>query len=130
MSAKPYHVKAGSGRTYDVGIPITVKAGERGTGNGAAVIEFEARRGEEPGQHSHDTEDEMFYVLEGRITLKCGRKTFEASKGDFVFLPKGVPHDYEIHGNKPVRLLVITSPPRKNAKGWRGFVGDFESDGG
>jgi hypothetical protein len=50
MSAKPYHVKAGSGRTYDVGIPITVKAGERGTGNGAAVIEFEARRGEEPGR--------------------------------------------------------------------------------
>lgn len=124
---KPYHLERDAGRTYDVGIPITVKAGERGTTNGAAVIEFVTRKGEEPGEHTHETEDEMFYVLDGDVTFKCDGESFEARGGSFVFLPRGLPHDYVIRSNEPVRLLVITSPPRDGDHGWGGFVADFQS---
>jgi mannose-6-phosphate isomerase-like protein (cupin superfamily) len=124
---QPYHLKSGEGQTYDVGIDITVKAGEAHTRHGAAVIEFRTGRGEEPGDHIHKTEDEMFYVLEGRLTFSCDGKRFNAGPGSFVFLPKGLSHNYAIRGKARVRLLVITSPPRSTAKGWGGFVRDFES---
>ena len=125
----PYHRKPGQGTTYDIGIEATVKAGEARSTNGAAVIEFVTRKGEEPGDHVHDTEDEMFYVVDGRITFVCDGKRFDAGPGGFVFLPSGLSHNYIIRGRKPVRLLVITAPPRKNSKGWGGFVGDFASSG-
>ena len=123
----PYYLKRGAGKTHDIGIDVTVKAGEARSTNGAAVIEFVTRKGEEPGDHVHDTEDEMFYVVDGRITFICEGKRFNAGPGGFVYLPRGLSHNYVIRGEKPVRLLVITTPPRKGTKGWGGFVGDFES---
>jgi quercetin dioxygenase-like cupin family protein len=68
---RPFHLKRAQGKTYDIGIDVTVKAGEARTTHGAAVIEFVTRKGEEPGDHVHDTEDEMFYVVDGRITFAC-----------------------------------------------------------
>jgi quercetin dioxygenase-like cupin family protein len=123
---KAYHLKRGKGRAHDIGIEVTVKAGEHRTTNGAAVIEFTTRKGEEPEEHVHETEDEMFYVLDGKLAFNCERRRFDAGPGDFVFLPRGKRHGYSIRSHKPVRLLVITAPPRKSEKGWSGFVGDFE----
>src|SRR5579864_2836064 len=130
VAIEPYHLRRGAGRSRNIGIDITVKAGERQTRHGAAVIEFVTRKGEEPGNHVHPTEDEMFYVLEGRLTFTCAGKRFDAAPGSFVFLPKGLTHNYEIDGDEPVRLLVITAPPRaRKSNGWGGFVGDLESGG-
>ena len=125
---KPYRLRRDEGRSYDIGIPLTVKAGEYRSTNGCAVFEFVTRKGEEPGDHVHATEDEMFYLVDGRVTFICGDERCEAETGDFVFLPRGRSHNYEVRGDEPVRLLVITSPPRWRAsEGWGGFVGDFES---
>jgi quercetin dioxygenase-like cupin family protein len=124
---EPYHLKSGQGARYNIGIDVTVKAGELRTTNGAAVLEFVTRKGEEPGEHVHETEDEMFYVLEGELTFECAGSRFDASTGSFVFLPKGVPHGYTFGTNEPVRLLVITTPPRPSKGGWGGFVGDSET---
>ena len=124
--AHPYHLKRGDGKTYDIGIDVVVKAGEARSSNGAAVIEFVTGKGEEPGDHVHETEDEMFYVLDGPITFVCDGRRFEARTGSFVFLPRGLSHNYIVRSQKPVHLLVITTPPRKDKKGWGGFVGDFE----
>ena len=68
------------------------------------------REGEEPGEHVHPTEDEMCYVLTGSLTFTCGSQTFGVETGGFVFLPRGVPHDYLIRSDGPVRLLVVTAP--------------------
>lgn len=126
---KAYALQSGQGWTYRDGIDFTVKAGERQTTNGAAVIEYHTREGEEPPEHSHPTEDEMFYVLEGALTFRCGNQSFEVESGGFVFLPRGVEHGYTIRSDGPVRLLVVTAPPRDRSDGWGGFVGDFESRG-
>lgn len=124
-----YALKSGQGWTYRNGINFTVKAGEFKTANGAAFIEYTTKKGEEPGDHIHPTEDEMFYVLEGALTFKCGDQKFDVEGGGFVFLPHGIEHGYTIRSDGPVRLIAVTSPPREPGNGWGGFVGDFESSG-
>ena len=128
-ASEAYALKTERGWTYRNGIDFTVKAGEHNATNGAAVIEYTTRKGEEPGEHVHPTEDEMFYVLAGALTFTCGDRTFDVEAGGFVFLPRGIPHDYTIRSDGPVRLLAITAPPREPGEGWGGFVGGFEMDG-
>jgi quercetin dioxygenase-like cupin family protein len=125
----PYALKAGEGPTYQYGVPFTVKAGELKTTNGAAVTEYTTCKGEEPNDHTHPTEDEMFYVLDGSLTFRCGDRTFDLEAGGFVFLPRGIKHGYTIHGDDPARLLVVTAPPREPSPSWQGFVADFEASG-
>jgi quercetin dioxygenase-like cupin family protein len=130
-STRPYALKAGEGWIYQLGIDFTVKASEIRTGSGAAILEYVSKRGEEPGSHTHATEDEMFYVLEGALTFQCGHESFEVEKGGFIFLPRGIEHGYTIRSQDPVRLLVITAPVRDGATGgWGGFVSDLESGQG
>jgi mannose-6-phosphate isomerase-like protein (cupin superfamily) len=126
MASKPYRLKRNQGPTHNIGIKVTVKAGEARTTNGSAVLEYVTRKGEEPEPHVHKTEDEMFYVLDGKLTFDCDGKRLDADRGSFVFLPRGRKHGYTIRSRRPVRLLVITAPPRKGKKGWGGFIGDVE----
>jgi quercetin dioxygenase-like cupin family protein len=124
----PYALQAGQGWSYNYGgVEFTVKAGELGRGRRLAVVEYTTRRGEEPPDHTHTTEDEIFYVLEGAVGFRCGDERFEVADGGFVFLPCGIEHGYTIHSPGDVRLLAITSPARQDAVGgWGGFVADLE----
>ncbi|HEV8193799.1 MAG TPA: cupin domain-containing protein [Ktedonobacterales bacterium] len=122
---RPYALKTGERRTYHDDIDFTVKAGELGKGRRVAVMEYTTRQGEEPPEHTHPTEDEIFYALQGALTVQCGIATLEVGDGGFVFLPRGIPHGYTIHGDGDVRLLTVTSPAQEDAAGgWGGFVGD------
>ena len=127
---RPYALKAGEGWTYNYGIDFVVKAGELGQGRRLAIIEYTTRTGEEPSDHTHKTEDEIFYVLQGALTFRCGDDDFEVADGGFVFLPRGIKHGYRIRSAGDVRLLVVTSPALEDAVGgWGGFVADFEAQG-
>jgi quercetin dioxygenase-like cupin family protein len=128
---QPYALQAGDGWIYRFGIDFTVKASEVKHGSGAAFMEYVTRKGEEPPNHTHNTEDEMFYVLEGAITFRCGGATFDLEKGGFIFLPSGIEHGYTIRSEDPVRLIVVTAPIREGTGGgWGGFVADMESGQG
>jgi quercetin dioxygenase-like cupin family protein len=124
---RAYALRSGQGWVYRFGIDFTLKAREVRESGGAAVLEYTTKKGEEPSDHVHPTEDEMFYVLEGAIRFRCANETFELEKGGFVFLPRGIKHGYTILSDGPVRLLVVTSPVRDEASvGWGGFVADME----
>lgn len=123
---QPYALKAGEGWIYRFGLDFTVKASEVQAGSGVAVLEYTTAHGEEPPDHVHTTEDELFYVLDGAISFRCGGQTFDLVQGSFIFLPRGIEHGYTIHSTQPVRLLVITAPVRENSGGWGGFVADME----
>lgn len=128
---QPYALKSSEGWTYRLGIDFKVKSGELRAGSGAAFMEYVTRQGEEPDDHTHPTEDEMFYVLEGAITFRCGDQSFDLEQGGFVFLPHGLQHGYTLRGETPVRLLVVTASVRDEASaGWSGFVADLESGQG
>ena len=124
---RPYALKAGEGWTYRFGIDFNVKAGEVQEGSSSAFLEYVTIQGEEPQDHTHTTEDEMFYVLEGAITFRCGKETFDLEKGGFIFLPHGIEHGYTIRSDEPARLIIVTSPAREGSSGgWGGFVSDME----
>ena len=124
---QPYALKADEGWTYRFGVDFVVKAGEIREGSGATFLEYVTKKGEEPPDHTHATEDEMFYVLEGEVTFQCGNQTFEVQQGGFIFLPRGLKHGYTIRSENPVRLIVVTAPARDaGGGGWGGFVSDME----
>ncbi|RIK41263.1 MAG: hypothetical protein DCC55_12520 [Chloroflexi bacterium] len=127
---RPYALQAGEGWTYRHGIDFTVKAGELQPGRGAAFTEYTTRKGEEPSDHIHPTEDELFYMLQGELTFRCGGETFDVGEGGFVYLPQGIEHGYTIRSEGPVRLIIVTFPTRApSAAGWGGFIADVERDG-
>jgi quercetin dioxygenase-like cupin family protein len=129
---EPYALPAGQGWTYrfsPLGVDFVVKVGEQRHGRRLAVFELTTRAGEEPPVHTHATEDEIFYVLDGELAFRCGEDRFHAATGAFVFLPRGIPHGYQITGTDPVKLLVITTPaPDDGVPGWSGFIGNVERD--
>ena len=124
---QPYSLKAGEGWTYRYGIDFTIKAGEVSPGRGAAFTVYTTCKGEEPPDHTHPTEDEIFYVLTGSLTFHSGQSSFEVSDGGFMYLPKGMKHGYTINSDGPVRLITVTFPTIDAAgEGWGGFVADME----
>lgn len=127
---RPYALPAGTGRIFHYDIDFTVKVGEQTPGRGVAILEYTTRQGEEPPLHTHPTEDEIFYVLEGELQFVCNGEVFELGPGGMVYLPQGLEHGYRIRSSGDVRLLVITAPPRNGSTpGWGGYVADIETQG-
>ncbi|MBV7271867.1 cupin domain-containing protein [Clostridiaceae bacterium UIB06] len=42
--------------------------------------------------HTHENEDEMFYVLKGVLIIKFRDKDIILNQGEFIIIPKGVEH--------------------------------------
>lgn len=42
--------------------------------------------------HTHENEDEMFYVLKGLLTIKLRDKDIILNEGEFFIIPKGIEH--------------------------------------
>ncbi|HXM49996.1 MAG TPA: cupin domain-containing protein [Pyrinomonadaceae bacterium] len=59
--------------------------------------------------HVHSREDEYFYVLEGAIVVHCGEEEYRAGPRSFVFLPRGIPHAWDVDGESAT-LLMMTVP--------------------
>lgn len=43
--------------------------------------------------HSHDEEDELFYILKGSLTIEMEDRTVVLQEGDAFVVPKGVRHN-------------------------------------
>ena len=43
--------------------------------------------------HSHENEDELFYVLKGRLRMEMESGTVELKEGEMFVVPKGVRHN-------------------------------------
>jgi len=43
--------------------------------------------------HSHDNEDELFYILKGSLTIEMEDRTVVLHEGDAFVVPKGVRHN-------------------------------------
>jgi len=56
--------------------------------------------------HTNSVEHEQ-YVLGGRARVRIGDTTFEASAGDVLLIPAGVPHSYETLGDEPYSFLCL-----------------------
>ena len=100
---------------------ITIKAtGEDTNGSlylGEAVLEpgFPG-----PPPHVHERIHDMFYVLDGVLTMRLGDQTAELPTGSFVCVPPGVVHTFSNPGNASVRMLNFNTPA-----GWEHYMRDL-----
>ncbi len=42
--------------------------------------------------HSHENEDEMFFVIKGSFTMQLRDKDIEINENEFIIIPKGTEH--------------------------------------
>ncbi len=42
--------------------------------------------------HHHETEDELFFVVKGRFTMKLRERDIQVGEGEFIVIPRGVEH--------------------------------------
>ncbi|MGI9105685.1 MAG: cupin domain-containing protein [Pyrinomonadaceae bacterium] len=42
--------------------------------------------------HKHDTEDELFLVVKGHLTIKLRDRDLQLAEGEFAIIPRGVEH--------------------------------------
>jgi quercetin dioxygenase-like cupin family protein len=63
-----------------------------------------------PRPHLHRDHEEAFYVLEGELSVRVGRRKIVAPAGSFVVVPRGVVHRPSNPGPEPTRVLLVFSP--------------------
>ena len=108
---KPIVLAPGQGRAYPMGrIAAVFKADEDETQSRYSVSEWWLEpRTQGPGAHSH-AEDDLFYVIEGVMSLRVGDEWFECPRGSFVLVPGGVTHDFENRGSVRAGVLNFSAP--------------------
>jgi quercetin dioxygenase-like cupin family protein len=79
------------------------------TGGRYAQVELTVQPGTEPPTHTHTREDETFYLLEGSIQFTIGEHVFTAKAGDYVLMPKNIPHSFKVF--TPTAKAVMTIAP-------------------
>ena len=63
-----------------------------------------------PPPHTHEREDETFYVLEGTPTFRLGDERILAAPGDFVNIPRGMLHCFRNFSDAPVKMILTFTP--------------------
>ena len=75
-----------------------------------AVLEALNHPGEGPPLHLHGREDETVYILEGEFRWKLGDQLSVGGPGSFIFIPRGLPHTWQVTGDRPGKMLIHFSP--------------------
>jgi len=66
------------------------------------------RKGFEPPLHVHSREEESSFILEGEIIYEVGEQQIHAKAGDYVHLPRLIPHTFKLVTETVTLLLFIT----------------------
>lgn len=108
----PIILQPGAGRAYDMGrISAIFKADEAETQNAYSISEWWLEpETTGPGAHSHP-EDDVFFVLEGTMSILVGERWIDAPRGSFILVPGGVTHDFENRSRQRAGVLNFSSGP-------------------
>ncbi|MDX1437515.1 MAG: cupin domain-containing protein [Anaerolineales bacterium] len=105
---------AGSDKHFIMGdLEMDYKVSFERTPSGVAVHEWTLgpRRIASP-PHKHEYEDEIFYILEGELTVLHDDDITTAGPDSYIVLPRGHFHTFWNSATVPVRLLVVLAPGR------------------
>jgi quercetin dioxygenase-like cupin family protein len=75
-----------------------------------SIVEVTGARGEMPPLHVHHTDDEVFHLLDGELTLYHGTEAIRLRAGQTGLAPRGVPHTFRIESDGGARALVVSAP--------------------
>jgi mannose-6-phosphate isomerase-like protein (cupin superfamily) len=107
----PVVLSPGQGRQYAMGrIAASFKADGEETQDKYSISEWWLEpQTKGPGAHSH-AEDDIFYVIEGTMSVLVGDSWVHAERGSFVLVPGGVVHDFENRGQVRAGVLNLSVP--------------------
>ncbi len=119
--ADPVLYGPGEGEHHNAGTAqIFIKATGDDTGGSFFLAESTLSPGfAGPPPHRHRELHDMFYVLEGTLTLRLADREIEAGPGSFACVPPGVVHTFRNDSDAPVRLLNFNTPA-----GWENYMRD------
>jgi quercetin dioxygenase-like cupin family protein len=107
---EPVSVRSDEGEArWWFGALAVIKATAADTGGQMTIVEMTEHPGAEAPLHVHYRDDEVFWILEGEVTLEVGDTKIEASAGDYAFAPRNIPHRFTV-GDKGCRMLFILTP--------------------
>ena len=102
----------GEGERLSLGASqIVLKATAEDTGGAFFLSETTIEPGfPGPPPHTHEHICDMFYVLEGVLTMHLDGETRELGPGSFACAPPGTVHTFANPGAEPVRFLNFNTP--------------------
>jgi mannose-6-phosphate isomerase-like protein (cupin superfamily) len=95
---------------FAFGEEVIVHLGGIETGGKLAMWTEITPPGGGPPPHYHLSEDEWFFPLEGRVEFFKDDVWEEVPMGTAVFMPRRVIHAFRNPGDKPLRMLIHTTP--------------------
>jgi mannose-6-phosphate isomerase-like protein (cupin superfamily) len=103
---------AEQGRVYNLGTMTAIfKADENETDNKYSISEWWLDPNSNgPGAHQHDDQDQVFYVLEGTISMLIVDKWIDADKGTFIRVPRNTIHTFANRTDKKAGMLNFDIP--------------------
>jgi quercetin dioxygenase-like cupin family protein len=102
-----WHSAPGSGEAYwFFDSLMVIRAAQPGQ---PVIIEATVAPGGGAPLHVHAELDDSFYLVSGRLAMRCGEQAFAVNPGDYVALPHGVPHTFRVIGDKSAVMLQVHS---------------------
>jgi quercetin dioxygenase-like cupin family protein len=132
--AGPFLVRSKGGRNGSPWVirdvtPIEVKVSGKDVDGRFATILVNTPPGRGPELHVHLHQNELFYVVAGRIGLQCGAEKMILSAGDAFMAPMQVPHAYVTLGTETASLLNVFDPAGDIEKFFSEYVKALDTDG-
>ena len=109
---QPLILKAEEGRVYHLG-PMTAifKADVNETDDKYSISEWWLEPNSNgPGAHQHDDQDQVFYVLEGILSILVEDRWIDADRGTFIRIPRNTMHSFANRTNKKAGMLNFDIP--------------------
>jgi quercetin dioxygenase-like cupin family protein len=103
-----------------LGLKTWIRTTAAETNGGLGIVEQLMPSGFASPYHLHHNEDESFYIIEGTMRFVSGEESWLAGPGSFVFLPREIPHGFQVEGDETVRALLLMTPA-----GFEQFVDDL-----
>jgi quercetin dioxygenase-like cupin family protein len=109
-SLQPYSNSIDAPPFYFLGLPTILRATGQTTNGAFGLVEQVLPPGFASPYHTHQLEDEAFYVLEGEMAFVIDGQWTQARAGTFLFGPRNIPHGFKVLGDQPARLLLLCAP--------------------
>lgn len=102
-----YSVSVGFNRNLDAELKVAPHDGK----NDVAVVEHTLAPGKLAAPlHRHTNEDEISYIIEGKMGVQEEDNTFVVETGESVVKGRGIWHTFWNPGTEPLRFLEIITP--------------------
>lgn len=93
-----------------VGGALQLKLESDQTNGSFTALENIIGPGEGPPLHTHDAQDEIWFVVSGDVRFRFADELVHAPAGSWAFVPRGTAHNFQNVGTEPARLLVMFTP--------------------